>query len=264
MESRPSSANPLAPTSRGPRGIRLERSPFEPAVMVRGVIAGLALAAIFVAIGVPLAAATPIDADLSGLARVDVTDVDGMVVVARFLDSIGHLATVLSVALVVAVGGRWRWGTWDLGLLLFVTVAGSHAVTAVVKLLTDRSRPGAALVDTFDSAFPSGHAMRAAAVYGLVAWLSLRVGRRPVRYAVAAVAVLAIVAGASARVALAAHWPTDVVAGVIVGMVWLVLSLQLVRPRIGRPAAPGARSAEGGGSEEPGSKGGHTDQRRRH
>jgi membrane-associated phospholipid phosphatase len=231
----PQSPTSSAPRPRARRAIRLERSPFEPAVMLRGAVVGLVLAGLFLAVGFPLTAASPLDADLRGLRRVNITDVDWLVTTARLVSQTGHLALVVVVAVLVALWARWRWRTWDLGLLLFVVLSGSQAVTAVVKLLTSRERPDDALVSTLSSAFPSGHAVRGAAVYGLVAWLVLLVvRRRVVRLAVAGFAVLAILGSALARVALVAHWPTDVVGGVVVGTVWLVASLQLVRPQLVR------------------------------
>jgi hypothetical protein len=189
----PQSPTSSSPRPRARRAIRLERSPFEPAVMLRGAVVGLVLAGLFLAVGFPLTAASPLDADLHGLARVNITDVDWLVATARLVSQTGHLALVVAVAVLVALWARWRWRTWDLGLLLFVVLSGSQAVTAVVKLLTSRERPDDALVSTLSSAFPSGHAVRGAAVYGLVAWLVLLVvRRRAVRLAVAGLAVLAI------------------------------------------------------------------------
>jgi membrane-associated phospholipid phosphatase len=215
------------------RGIKLERSPFEPGVMMRGVVAGLVLAGLFLAVGFPLTAATPMEADVDGLFRVNVYGVDWLVTTARLVSQAGHLALVVGISVLVALWARWRWKTWDLGLLIFVVLSGSQAVTALVKLLTSRDRPDDALVSTLSSAFPSGHAVRAATVYGLVAWLVLLVVRRRwLRVTIAGLAVIAILGSALARVALVAHWPTDVVGGVIVGTAWLVISLQLVRPQL--------------------------------
>jgi undecaprenyl-diphosphatase len=231
----------VEPTPSARRVLVLGRSPFEPAVMAWGVLAGLLLAAVGVAVGWPLTEATPVPADLDGLDRVDVTDSDGLVTAARVTSQVGHLAVVAPVAVLVGLLARWRWRTWDLALLLFVVISGSQAATAVVKFLTSRDRPDEALVGTLSSAFPSGHAVRAVTVYGLIAWLVwLMVRPVGVRLLLAAGAVVLILASALARVALVAHWPTDVIGGVVLGAVWLVISLVLVRPRLA-PAPPADR-----------------------
>ena len=72
--------------------------------------------------------------------------------------------------------------------------------------------------------FPSGHALGATVAYGLLA-LTVRTGTRRVRVAVAGVIVLAI---SLSRVALAVHYPGDIVAGIAVGGLYLVAMMWLL------------------------------------
>ena len=234
-------------------GIILERNPFEPPILWRGVAIGLALALAVAGIGWPLAADTPIAAEADVLDRLELGDDPLVRGGALVLSYVGHLLPVAFVAAIVALVARWRWGGWDLGLLLLTVLGGASVVTGVVKLLTARTRPDEAVVETLSSAFPSGHAVRAAAVYGLIAWLGLLVARRRwVRVLLVLLAVAAVGLNSAARVALTAHWPSDVVVGVVLGVVWLTVSLYLLRPqalsearRRAGPAAPGATGATG-------------------
>lgn len=210
----------------------LLRNPFEPPIIARGVAVGLVLALVVAAIGWPLTAATPIPAEVAIIDRVEVGDTPAVGGTALVLSYVGHLLPVAAIAAVVAVFARWRWGGWDLGLLLLTVLGGASVVTGTVKLLTARTRPDEAVVEALSSAFPSGHAVRAAAVYGLIAWLVLLVARRGwVRLLVPLLAVGAVTLNAFARLALAAHWPSDVAVGVALGAVWLATSLYLLRPR---------------------------------
>jgi membrane-associated phospholipid phosphatase len=61
-------------------------------------------------------------------------------------------------------------------------------------------------------------------LYGLLAWLCLR-HSRSVAERVAGGAVVVLVAGtaAMARLVLSAHWPSDIVAGALLGGCWLVV-----------------------------------------
>jgi membrane-associated phospholipid phosphatase len=212
-------------------GIVLGRSPFEPRVIALGIATGLALAFLGAAAGWPLTAATPIAAELEAVRGIEVGDARGLRAVATFLSHVGHLIPVAFVALLVAAFAKWRWGTWDLGLLLLVVLGGASSVTGTIKLLTTRARPHEALVETLSSSFPSGHAVRAAAVYGLIMWLALLITRRrALRFAVVVLAVVVITTNSLARVALAAHWPSDVMIGVALGSVWLAISLWLLQP----------------------------------
>ncbi len=233
-------------------GIILERNPFEPPIMARGVAIGLALALVVAGIGWPLAMGTPIAIEVELLDRLELGDDPLVRGVALVLSFAGHLLPVAFVAAIAALVARWRWGGWDLGLLLLTVLGGASVVTGVVKLLTARTRPDEAVVETLSSAFPSGHAVRAAAVYGLIAWLGLLVARRRwVRLLLPLLAVAAVGLNSLARVALTAHWPSDVVVGVVLGAVWLAVSLYLLRPqalgvarRRAEPNVPGATEDE--------------------
>jgi membrane-associated phospholipid phosphatase len=213
-------------------GIILERNPFEPPILTRGVIAGVVLALVVAAMGWPLTAATPVDAEVEVVTGLTIGGAGVLSVIALVLSYAGHLLPVAFVAAVAALVARWRWGGWDLGLLLLTVLGGASVITGTIKLLTSRTRPEEAVVETLSSAFPSGHAVRAAAVYGLIAWLVLQITRRRwLRVVLVALVVGAITLNAYARIALAAHWPSDVLVGVALGAAWLAVSLWLLRPR---------------------------------
>lgn len=107
-------------------------------------------------------------------------------------------------------------------LLLWSTI-GAIALNNVLKLLFNRPRPQLFTWGTHVSttSFPSGHAMSAAAIYGTVAFLAARLTRRrAVRLAIYAAAALIVVVVAATRVYLGVHYPTDVGAGMLVGLAW--------------------------------------------
>jgi undecaprenyl-diphosphatase len=108
-------------------------------------------------------------------------------------------------------------------LLLLVATAGGIVLNNVLKLGFDRPRPqlfewGAHVVTT---SFPSGHAMSAAIVYFTIAYLAARLQeRRWVRLTTLTVAGVLVALIAASRVYLGVHYPSDVVAGVLVGLAW--------------------------------------------
>jgi undecaprenyl-diphosphatase len=107
---------------------------------------------------------------------------------------------------VVFERARASWWVW-----LTLMVAAPLAEGAL-KLAVGRPRPeGLAL------GFPSGHATAAAAFFGAVFYLAAtRTG--VTRWLLRALAVGAILAVAVARVMLRAHWPSDAIAGVALGL----------------------------------------------
>ncbi len=113
-------------------------------------------------------------------------------------------------------------------LLLLVSTAGGIALNAVLKLGFHRPRPHIIEWGTqaVSSSFPSGHAMNAAIVYGTVAYLAARLQKR-LRWKIATlVTALILIAGTClSRVYLGVHYPTDVAAGVVIGLAWAGLCM---------------------------------------
>jgi undecaprenyl-diphosphatase len=101
---------------------------------------------------------------------------------------------------------RERWWVWA-GLMV-----SAPLLEGALKYLVGRPRP-----EDVSLGFPSGHSTAAAAFFGAVIFLA---GALPpaVRGWVRALSVAMIVLVAMARVILRAHWPSDVVAGIALGL----------------------------------------------
>lgn len=128
-----------------------------------------------------------------------------------------------SAALMLLIG--WRWKRWAGAIAL----AGGWASVGLFKIMMDRPRPVLIhWVETHGSAFPSGHAMSLTLVIGCIALYSAP--RKPqLTYMLAA---LAIVLAAFSRVALGVHYPSDVVGGITLGLIWLGLCHRPMPPTL--------------------------------
>jgi undecaprenyl-diphosphatase len=108
-------------------------------------------------------------------------------------------------------------------LLLLVATAGGLALNLVLKLRFDRPRPHVIVWGTnaVSSSFPSGHAMSATIVYSTVAYLAARLYKRMwPRIVTMLIAAIVIVAISISRLYLGVHYPSDVLAGAIIGLAW--------------------------------------------
>jgi undecaprenyl-diphosphatase len=143
----------------------------------------------------------------------------------RFLLDVTALGTGLVVLIIVGVAGLFLALTDHRysAILLLVATAGGQLLNSVLKLFYDRPRPSniEALTHTMSTSFPSGHAMSAVIVYGTVAYLAARLQKeRWARAVTMLAAVIIIIAIAASRVYLGVHYPSDVLAGTIVGAAW--------------------------------------------
>jgi membrane-associated phospholipid phosphatase len=148
----------------------------------------------------------------------------------------------------------WVWDTWTMRLLcagvvlwlwwrlkdrwtavwLGATCLLGSLLQQVLKAAVDRARP--VWPDPVDSAhyaaFPSGHAMTATFVCGLLVWLLHHYGAgRELRRAGLAVAVVSVAGVGVTRVWLGVHWASDVLGGWLLGALVVALAVQAHRRR---------------------------------
>jgi membrane-associated phospholipid phosphatase len=149
----------------------------------------------------------------------------------RALSTLGNLAVWGSIALVLTVAAVVAGRTWA-GLLIALSVLSDGAAW-LVKALVERGRPEGAIVEVLfggeSFAFPSGHVVRATALVAVIGWLLT-----PQRWRLPVAVGAGIVSGAAmgySRVALAAHWPTDAVGGLLLGIFWFGATAWLVAVR---------------------------------
>lgn len=135
--------------------------------------------------------------------------------VARALNVIGGGYVTIPVRAVVSVWlalrRRWRaLGAWVL------TWIAAEVLLTVAKAYFHRGRPPNELVATMGYSFPSGHAVAGAATAVALVLVLMPSGRRRRKWE--AIAMLFAFVMAFSRVYLNAHWLSDVVAGVLLGI----------------------------------------------
>ena len=107
-------------------------------------------------------------------------------------------------------------------------VALSQIASEVIKHLVSRARPMIVphLDMVYSSSFPSGHAMMSPVVYLILAsMLAAREPRLPLKIAWQVSAIALVVSIGVSRVYLGVHWPTDVLAGWLLGSVVALASI---------------------------------------
>ena len=162
------------------------------------------------------------DDRLSQRAEAAVTGSDALRTAAQAVTLLGEPVLLTLVALLAALllarSGRRR-------LALFVVVArvGAMVLSSALKLAVDRARPvfDEPVATALGASFPSGHALGSAAFYVTGAVLLQPYGRRDRLLLGAAVGVAGLVA--LSRVLLGVHYPSDVCAGLAIGLGWAAL-----------------------------------------
>jgi len=156
------------------------------------------------------------------------------------------IGVVLFFAVLFFAWKRW----WPSLATLIVAVPGGMLLNELVKVLVHRPRPFVAgqFVDWSGYSFASGHTIGATLLYGQLALFivpSIK-ARRWRRLTMAAAILIVLLVGFS-RIALGAHYLTDVLAGIFFGILWLALCLIAGKPmRRNRLPIPSNVLAESG------------------
>jgi membrane-associated phospholipid phosphatase len=139
------------------------------------------------------------------------------------------IGTVLFFLVVFFIWKRW----WPSLVTLIVAVPGGMLLNELLKILVQRPRPFLAgpFVDWSGYSFASGHTIGATLLYGQLALFILPAvkARHWRRLTIFSAALLVALVGFS-RIALGAHFLTDVLAAIIFGVLWLAFCLIAGKP----------------------------------
>ena len=138
------------------------------------------------------------------------------------------------VAAVTALAIRMRRRA--VAIILVIDTVVVIAAYSLLKVMFSRERPR-----LFDKialptgySFPSGHAMSAVGIYGVIAAALIALYPRARRPVIAAAIALIAMIGLS-RIYLGVHWPSDVIGGFLGGVPPLVVSIHLIHHPRGDP-----------------------------
>ena len=141
-------------------------------------------------------------------------------------------STVLGLTVLAVVGFLALYGMYRNALFVFVATVGGALMNSVLKTLLERPRPSVVphLRDAVGLSFPSGHAMTSAIVFLTLGALLMRVAKGPVAqlYCISLAMIATFLVGLS-RVYLGVHYPTDVLAGWLIGLSWALVFWLLER-----------------------------------
>jgi len=147
------------------------------------------------------------------------------------------------IALVAAAVLAWlMWSkSWRTARYWVAAIGFGQIAATMFKLVLQRPRP---LVDIYDGlstyAFPSGHATMSTVAYGFLAALVAGQVARPRRWIGYAVAALLIGVIAASRLYLGAHWLSDVIGGLSLGLAWVcLLAIAYYRHPVSAPSSRG-------------------------
>ena len=193
------------------------------AALALGLIAAALAFALFASLGrgIILGVTWPLDIAIrDGIHSIASTRLTRVMIAASLY---GGPTSLVTIGLVLAAIFLWRG--WYRGVLLVViTMAGAGLLDTLLKLMFGRTRPAAFFDYPLPQSlsFPSGHAFFSASFLGGFAVLISGRLRNPLlRLLVWVVAIALILLIGLSRIYLGVHYPSDVLAGYAVAVVWV-------------------------------------------
>lgn len=154
---------------------------------------------------------------------------------AGWATAVTSLATAPNkyVVMVLAVALSWLLAGWKGAAIALAAIAIEQTFGEASKNIAQRPRPSRDLIAVVGTpsgfSFPSTFTTFMAVTFGTVMLLARRSRARTAPF-VMGVSALMIVVGWGARVALGAHWPSDVVLTTLVCLAWVWAAVRAVRP----------------------------------
>lgn len=150
--------------------------------------------------------------------------------IVKFITNLGSATFIvlLSILLLLTIKNKLT------GLIIFLNSAICGILNQVLKIIVQRPRPvGYRLIDEKGYSFPSGHSMVSAAFYGFIIYLVYKnVKNKYIKYSIITILILLILCIGISRVYLGVHYASDVIAGFLISIFYLIIFISIVNNKI--------------------------------
>lgn len=153
---------------------------------------------------------------------------------------LGNTEIVIGLCVVVVALLLWRTRDWRLAAVPAIAISLQATIFVIAANVVGRPRPPVQPMDTAPptSSFPSGHVGASTALYTAFALLALRIERAWLRWSVIGLCAAVPLLVSYARLYRGAHHLSDVVVGLLNGVVCALLAWGwFLRRRAARAAA---------------------------
>lgn len=142
---------------------------------------------------------------------------------------LGDPKTVVPLGLIVFMLLLWKKHYLE-ARFFALDAFGGAVLSYFLKLAFSKQRPQLweSAINEMTFSYPSGHALGSVVLYGFLSYLIASLYPRYARPAYSIGVLLTVLIGFS-RLYLGVHWPTDIVGGYAIGILWITICISLLR-----------------------------------
>ena len=156
---------------------------------------------------------------------------DSITPIAKIITEFGSVVILISIATILFIVIRNK----KIGFCIFLNLAIIGALNQILKNIVQRPRPTEyGLINQSGYSFPSGHSMASVAFYGFLIYLIFKkVKNKKVRNTVIFCLALLIFLIGISRIYLGVHYTSDVLAGFLISVSYLMIFTSIIDDYIG-------------------------------
>ena len=154
--------------------------------------------------------------------------------VVRFITELGDVTAYVIIIPIIALLQYRSNKNWQHSIESMIILVSCFLLNVGLKFYFARARPDASLhlveLSEHSFSYPSGHTMTATAFYGFLIYLCVHYIRTSwIKISSIVFLLMIILSVGMSRIYLGAHYPTDVSAGFLVGLIWVLICVSILR-----------------------------------
>lgn len=151
---------------------------------------------------------------------------DWLTTIVKFITSLGGAFMLITVSMLSIIFLKNK----KIGLCITANLGCITALNLLLKNIVQRDRPiGFRLVNESGYSFPSGHSMISTAFYGLIIYFVYKnVQNKSLRNIICVLLIILIILIGCSRVYLGVHYASDVIAGAVTSVAYLIIITRII------------------------------------
>lgn len=152
---------------------------------------------------------------------------DNMTPIAKGITQLGGTIGLITLAIILSITIKNK----KTSILIWVNLGISALLNQILKYIIQRPRPTEyRIIDQSGYSFPSGHSMVSAAFYGFLIYLIYKnVKNTYIKWGLVSLLSLLIILIGTSRIYLGVHYTSDVLAGFLISISYLIIFTHLIK-----------------------------------